>query len=89
MINNPRFPFETAFNRDAMINNYFRYPLGELESVTSTIFDHLYMMAEYCRQIPVTVLLFTAKGHLNMASNEKFSNEECFGEDPSRLLPRI
>ncbi len=39
--------FRSCLYRDTMINNYLRYPLGELESLTSTIFCRLQMIAEY------------------------------------------
>ena len=65
MINNPRFPYDTGFNRDALIHYCFVYPLLELQSVTSTTFCHLQTMAEYSLSS-----CYNAKGHVNMASNE-------------------
>ena len=47
IINNPRFPLETAIDRDSVINNCFEYPLQELDNVTKTIPYSLHTMAEY------------------------------------------
>lgn len=41
------FSFEIVFNRNAIINNYFVYPVGELESLANTILFNLLMTMDY------------------------------------------